>query len=748
MAKYVPAPIATTLSNSAANTINNNLTAIADALEKTLSRDGTQPNQMTADLDLNHQDVINVANLDADLVSVEELYVEGKKITPLSEVAGLGDAAYKNTGTTAGTVAAGDDERILEVAFKGPSYSSREVAAEKDLGAYDQVEIRRWSTDSQLAKAVYAKRGNVEPSHDLKFQDAAGNWWEIAERRIDVDMVGGKPDNSSDNTPAFLRLAAGCLVLGATAVCGWRGEFGLYRLTSNTPINLRTVPVDFENCKIRVMHTGIGLILGNRSNWGEAPNQKVGKVYSDSPRIRGNAPVIRVMGSKNQYIRVDFCNYFQIYADLDSAAQVPFLSGSSAYSTYDLNHCSIVELATNLAPDTPGEQWINENTFNLKRVNEFYSGGTYPHNMNEFRLGTFEGVPATIRIEVGNSNRFRNVRFEGHDKTIYFGSGTFNNVIERAWRSSTRENPEDPVVMIGQIITDLGTNNRLTTVFEGLRHYDTVAYTDISEVYLNNEVGEMSSRTTDLQRIHAAAGQQPLLVSDFIPARRDDFYFWGLDAKDTDTVLYRPTIYFYDAQLRPVTPSTGWIDNIVFTSVSGNQLRPNTGQRSAFCYIGDDVLTNGVGFIRVGWLSSSGQQENHLARALWIRKATSQRSSLGLGQTFARAKKISSTVTSTPVRGFAPVGYVAIRPSDGVRWRATFAVDTTLVSGGGSGSNSIVVSDATSVAIGDIIGINLDDRTTHWTTVSSVTGTTIGLTLGLASASAVGMRVVFNRWAT
>lgn len=96
MAKYTPVPISTTLSNSAATTINNNLTAISVALEKTLSRDGTTPNQMTSDLDINNNDVINVASLDSDLVSTNALFIDGKRIIPTTGLTGLGDADYNS----------------------------------------------------------------------------------------------------------------------------------------------------------------------------------------------------------------------------------------------------------------------------------------------------------------------------------------------------------------------------------------------------------------------------------------------------------------------------------------------------------------------------------------------------------------------------------------------------------------------------------------------------------------------------
>jgi len=44
---------------SAVNTINNNSTATEVALENTLSRDGTSPNQMVADLDMNSNQILN-----------------------------------------------------------------------------------------------------------------------------------------------------------------------------------------------------------------------------------------------------------------------------------------------------------------------------------------------------------------------------------------------------------------------------------------------------------------------------------------------------------------------------------------------------------------------------------------------------------------------------------------------------------------------------------------------------------------
>ena len=56
-----------TLSNqaSAAQTINDNFAAIEEAMETTLSRDGSLPNEMLADLDMNSNDILNVGTINA-----------------------------------------------------------------------------------------------------------------------------------------------------------------------------------------------------------------------------------------------------------------------------------------------------------------------------------------------------------------------------------------------------------------------------------------------------------------------------------------------------------------------------------------------------------------------------------------------------------------------------------------------------------------------------------------------------------
>jgi hypothetical protein len=49
--------------HGSAELLNSNFSAIETALENTLSRDGTTPNTLTADIDMNSNDLLNVGDI-------------------------------------------------------------------------------------------------------------------------------------------------------------------------------------------------------------------------------------------------------------------------------------------------------------------------------------------------------------------------------------------------------------------------------------------------------------------------------------------------------------------------------------------------------------------------------------------------------------------------------------------------------------------------------------------------------------
>ena len=50
--------------------LNENFAAIEDAVDNTVSRDGSIPNQMEADLDMNSNDILNVNNIMAEFFPI------------------------------------------------------------------------------------------------------------------------------------------------------------------------------------------------------------------------------------------------------------------------------------------------------------------------------------------------------------------------------------------------------------------------------------------------------------------------------------------------------------------------------------------------------------------------------------------------------------------------------------------------------------------------------------------------------
>lgn len=73
MSNYTPIPIGSLSNQTAAiAAINENFQDIADSLESKLNRDGSLPNQMEADLDMNSNDILNVGTLQARSILLDD----------------------------------------------------------------------------------------------------------------------------------------------------------------------------------------------------------------------------------------------------------------------------------------------------------------------------------------------------------------------------------------------------------------------------------------------------------------------------------------------------------------------------------------------------------------------------------------------------------------------------------------------------------------------------------------------------
>lgn len=94
-------PTITTLTSgfNSTTTLNNNFTALRNAFDNTLSLDGSTPNAMNADLDMNSNDILNVGEID-----VQALTVDGIALYPGSAQLATTYATQSYTGNGSTTV--------------------------------------------------------------------------------------------------------------------------------------------------------------------------------------------------------------------------------------------------------------------------------------------------------------------------------------------------------------------------------------------------------------------------------------------------------------------------------------------------------------------------------------------------------------------------------------------------------------------------------------------------------------------
>lgn len=139
MAKLTLSDVSNLLGNptSAANTINANNALIESALENTFSRDGDSPNQLQNDLDMNHNDIINVDNIHADVLVLGGKTVTTTDLSALPDTVmlkttydpqGKNSDAFNSSNTDFIQVGVGAVERSVQTKL-------RETLSVKDFGA-------------------------------------------------------------------------------------------------------------------------------------------------------------------------------------------------------------------------------------------------------------------------------------------------------------------------------------------------------------------------------------------------------------------------------------------------------------------------------------------------------------------------------------------------------------------------------------------------------------------------------------
>jgi hypothetical protein len=557
---------------------------------------------------------------------------------------------------------------------------------------------------------------------------------------IDIRDFGAVGDGVADDTNAILNAIAAATAANARIVLPVPKK---YFLITNT-VNFRNLAVDGASSTIYVNTPNIGVILGGTATSYLNPDQNIGSVFRNTGLSQAN-PSLQVIGAKDQRITVRYVDYMQVWADMTNT-----VDGSSAYSTFNILYAARLDLT---AGPNPG--WINENTFHLNRCLQLNITGTatYWFDHNRFHGGTFENA-SSISMDYANDNKMWGTRFEVGPTTITFGPNADRNTIIKTFSASEYSGGPNSPLISGTITNNGGPGNAVLNEQQTLREAVVVAEADTSDIVLNNTDASIlpeSNRSTTLQCVSGLKGNQPICMSDYLAAQRDDYYSFNFEGANAgDAPLYRAAIYFYDANYQPLTPVAGWVTAYTTVYVSGNSMMSTAGVATGqWMRITQAALTAGVAFVKVAIDASNGQLPSALARRLYVTLFTLHATSNRADNAPSKSPRSRTyAVTAMPTQGYAPLGFTCVKTDFTARYHCTSSSETTLAAANNAGDTVINVASATGFAAGDVVGINQDDRSTFWTTVTGVSGTAITIATALPTSSALGSRVVRNHWKT
>lgn len=528
---------------------------------------------------------------------------------------------------------------------------------------------------------------------------------------------------------------------------------GTIKITSD--VNLRNLTFDLSGSTIKTFNNAM-VIVGTVSSNGFSKQQILGQVFKDGAYSIDpdfyTSPSVRLMGSKSLYFKFDQIDYLQLYASTDP---VNYKTDSSiAYCFIVGGMTTRLELTTdpryangaNTDGPASANQWINSNVFFIQRIFALDVKGSYHHNQNTFYGGTFERIAQDVRInfEVGWKNCVLNFRGEGYPR-INFGVGTKGNIVQRSWFGSentylTYDNNE-----VGRV-TDLGTNNKVTSIFEEVSHVIPVFNIDVMrDSAYNGQHSNYGKIVPTRRKIYTAESYMTIAETKPFEFGRSDVLSFYCNTINAVTSRYIVRISMYDSQANKITiiDSSWFTTNKSFTVNAAGYIEGSFYSTSdTFFSLTSDGASN-VSYISVALIASSSAASMNASK-ITVNLVT-MRDAKKIHKNMINKADLSVIAVTKPTKYVGKLGdTINALPAN---YKVSFYKEDKVVS---TSDTSVTISSGVVGGIGvwqadDLIGIDLDDGTTHWTTIVSVTTNSAVLTTAIPSAASAGNGVYIAR---
>ena len=464
------------------------------------------------------------------------------------------------------------------------------------------------------------------------------------------------------------------------------------------------------------------VMLGSSVDTHQSPEQYLNSI-SRQLRLVSAAkwPEATITGSYNQQLTIYACPYIQIQS-IDNIQ----VKGN----TFTLRDVGFLEL---VCKDGNPHTVIQHNIFNLRIVNRVIiqgSSGGISHNT--FNDPIFISNNNSIEVKSGSHNKFNNAQFAPTKMNIVFGKGALGNIVIANYDGNS-----SVYSVRSAKLTDEGEENLVYCLNKLAYDSGVVASVTLDDILCDSAVGPLRNIKPCINRITAAySGNHELLTTDYIPYTVEDIFTFTCSGNSDAECKYLFNIQFYNKDHVRITPSAKFVKSNLVIHVG--KTRVNSVNPEA---LGELMLTNkgiksGVRYVKLG-ISSSHIEG--MAESLTI--------------THHSKKSVSPLreappplVLSSPKEGFVKQGTSLDHISYGRRYLVTYHHATNARQVVIKGRSVIPLQDVAHVAKGDVIGISVDNGSTHWSEVVEVTTDSVKIADKLRYGIPMDSRVVFTRW--